>query len=61
MTMRARCIAQLMCHLSNLSVRLTMCKNWLHSAMTFSGTLEYNQAGVHSHKRPEMDFAKITN
>jgi len=26
-----------------------------------SGTLEYNQAGVHSHKRPEMDFAKIIN
>ena len=38
-----------------------MYKNWLHFAMTFSGTLEYNQAGVHSHKRPEMDFAKIIN
>jgi len=36
-----------------------MGKNWLRFAMTISsGTLEYNRAGVHSHKCLEMDPAK---
>jgi hypothetical protein len=38
-----------------------MGKNWLCSAMTITVAavpLEYNQAGVHSHKRPEIDPAK---
>jgi hypothetical protein len=35
-----------------------MGKNWLRSAMTISGTLEYNRAGMHSHKCLEMDSAK---
>jgi hypothetical protein len=46
------------CVLVNLSVRRRIGKNWLRSAMTMSsGTLEYNWAGVHSHKCPEMDLA----
>jgi hypothetical protein len=38
------------CVLVNLSVRRTMGKNQLRSAIAISGTLEYNRAGVHSHK-----------
>jgi hypothetical protein len=35
-----------------------MGKNWPRPEMTISGTLEYNRAGVHSHKCLEMDPAK---
>jgi hypothetical protein len=50
-----------MCNLLVLSVRRIVGKNWLSSAMAIGGTLEYNRAGVHSHKCPEMDPAKIIN
>lgn len=46
------------CVLVNLSVRRTIGKNWLRSAMAIGGTLEYNRAGVHSYKCLEMDYVK---
>jgi hypothetical protein len=46
------------CVLVNLSVRRTIGKNWLRSAMAIGGTLEYNRAGVHSYECLEMDHAK---
>ena len=48
--------------LVNLSVRRRMGKNWLRSAMTISsGTLENNQAGVHSHKCINGPLLKVIN
>jgi predicted secreted Zn-dependent protease len=44
------------CVLVNLNVKRTIGKNWPRPAMTISGTLEYNWAGVH--KCLEIDPAK---